>query len=167
MARPTFSSILALAIAAGITTAAIGTAFAETDPPGVITVVAARYPEALERRVDKALAGTDTTLDQKIEIVGILETALHDMQSLRDRRAATDTALREAMSAATVDPARIEQLRRQQMDTIDAQSKRLTHAMKEAGKALDPAQRQAFFRNWSERSLSRRAEGRQASAKPS
>lgn len=166
MTRPTFS-ILALAMAAGLTVAANGSAFAETDLPGTITVVASRYPMALERRVDEALAGSPATLDQKIEIVGILEMALHDVQPLRDQRAKADTALREAMSAATVDAALIERLRRQQMDAIDAQSKRLTQTMKDVGKTLDPIQRLAFFKNWSERPFSRRAEAPHASAKPS
>jgi Spy/CpxP family protein refolding chaperone len=156
MTKPISSSIVLLAMIAGMSVPV----FAETDPPGVITVVAARYPEALERRVDDALAGTDATLDQKIEIVGILEP-------VRRPDRGTDTALREAMSAETVDPIRIEQLRRLQIEAIDTQSKRLIQAMKEISKTLDPAQRQAFYRNWSERPFSRRAEVAHARANPS
>lgn len=153
MAKPHFRNVLVLAM----TVAMSVPAFAEIDPPGVITVVAARYPEALERRIDEALAGTSATLDQKIEIVGILEAALHDVQPLRAQRATTDTALREAMSADKVDPAMIERLRRQQIQAVDTMSKRMTQAMTDAGKVLDTAQRQAFHRNWSERPFARRS----------
>ncbi len=129
---------------------------AENDPPGTITVVAARYPEALERRVSEALAGTTATLDQKIEIVGILEAAAHEVQRLRTRRASTDTALREAMSADKIDPATIERLRQRQIQAVDTVSKRMTQAMTDAGKVLDTAQRQTFYRNWNERPFARR-----------
>lgn len=155
MAKPTFNTFLALAFTA--CAAFTGPVQAETDPSGTITVVAARYPEALEKRVDDALAGTNTTLEQKIEIVGILEAALHDIRPLREQRAATDTALRAAMSTDTVDPAAIEQARQQQILAIDATSKRMTQAMTDAGKVLDANQRQVFYRNWgSERPHSRR-----------
>lgn len=149
MANPTLNSLLALAFTACIAFSV--PVQAETDPPGTITVVASRYPDALERRVDAALAGTDATLDQKIEIVLILETALDDVRPLRDRRAAADTALREAMSADKVDPAVIERLRQQQIQAVDTMSKRMTQALTDAGKVLDTAQRQAFYRNWKER----------------
>lgn len=163
MTKPIFRSILLLAMTAGMSVPA----FAENDPPGVITIVAAPYPEALERRVDAALAGTDATLDQKIEIVGILEMALNEVQPLRDRRNKVDAALRATMSDIAPDPARIEQLRRQQLDAFNAQSKRMTQAMKDVAKVLDPVQRQAFYKNWSERPFSRRAEAPHASANPS
>ena len=45
----------------------------------------------------------------------------------------------------------IEQLRQEQMKVTDESSRRFTKAMEDAGDVLTPAQRQAFFKQWSER----------------
>ena len=156
MPKPNASNMLVLLLTASVAAGAGGassSAFASSDPPGLITVVAAQYSEALERRVDKALANTDATLNQKIRIVEILEKALLDMKPLHERRVESDRAMREAMEVAILNPARIEQLRQDRMRVLDAQSKRLTQALEGVAAMLDAGQRQAFFRNWRERPL--------------
>ena len=47
--------------------------------------MAPRYPIELERRVDRALAGTEATDAQKIQIVEIIEAAQHEAGPLRAR----------------------------------------------------------------------------------
>ena len=47
----------------------------------------AKFQERIEKRVDKALNGTDATQDQKKQITGILQAAFKDMKSLHDKRA--------------------------------------------------------------------------------
>jgi UDP-3-O-acyl-N-acetylglucosamine deacetylase len=54
-----------------------------------------------------------------------------------------------AMQAPTIDPARIEQIRAEQMKVADQSSKRFTKALTDAGNVLNASQRQAFFKNWS------------------
>jgi hypothetical protein len=55
-----------------------------------------------------------------------------------------------AMEAPTIDPAKIEALRVEQMKVADDSSKRFTKALTDAGNVLSASQRQAFFKNWSE-----------------
>ena len=81
----------------------------------------------------------------------ILQSAMKDMKPFRDQRVENRKALEAAMQAPTIDAARIEQLRSEQMKITDASSKRFTQALVDAGNVLTPAQRQAFFKAWSER----------------
>ena len=60
--------------------------------------------------------------------------------------------MEEALQAPTIDPAKIESIRAEQMKIADASSKRFTKALTDAGNVLTAQQRQAFFKNWSERS---------------
>lgn len=87
--------------------------------------------------------------DPPLRIVEILEVALPD-KALRQRHAAIDRTMKEAMAAPTVNPAHIEQPRRERSALIVAQSRRATWALKDASSTLDLARHAAFFRNWNE-----------------
>jgi periplasmic protein CpxP/Spy len=54
--------------------------------------------------------------------------------------------LREVLAAQTVDRARLETLRAEQMQLADATSKRITEAVAEAAEVLNPAQRAELSR---------------------
>ena len=56
--------------------------------------------------------------------------------------------MEEALQAPTIDPAKIEGIRAEQMKIADASSQRFTKALTDAGKVLTQSQRQAFFKNW-------------------
>ena len=64
------------------------------------------------------------------------------------------------MQAPTIDAAKIEQIRAEQMKIADASSKRFTQALTDAGNVLNAQQRQAFFKAWSERHGKRPAKRR-------
>ena len=61
------------------------------------------------------------------------------------------SAMEAALQAPTIDPAKIEQIRAEQMQIADQSSKVFTKALTDAGNVLSPTQRQAFFKTWSER----------------
>ncbi|MBS0550744.1 MAG: periplasmic heavy metal sensor, partial [Proteobacteria bacterium] len=111
----------------------------------------AKFNEHIEKRVDKALNGTDATADQKKKVSGILEQAFKDMKPLHDKRVENRKAMAEAMQAPTIDKGKIETLRQEQMKVSDASSKRFTQALTDAGDVLSAPQRQAFFKSWTER----------------
>ncbi len=54
--------------------------------------------------------------------------------------------MRAALEAPTIDPAKIEQIRVEQMKIADDSSKRFTKALTDAGNVLNASQRQAFFK---------------------
>jgi Spy/CpxP family protein refolding chaperone len=148
MANLGMKTILAALLAGSLAATAGGAAFADT---GNRTFDPAKFNEHVEKRVDRALKGTDATADQKKKVSGILEQAYTDMKPLHDKRTETRKAMADAMQAPTIDKAKIETLRQDQLKTSDASSKRFTQALTDAGDVLSVPQRQAFFKSWSDR----------------
>jgi len=146
--RKNLTTIMAALLAGSLAATAGSTAFAKTDGQAFDP---AKFQQRIEKRVDKALSGTDATADQKSKVTGILQAAFKDMKGFHDQRVENRKAMQAAMTAATIDPARIEQLRVDQMKIADASSKRFTQALVDAGNVLNASQRQAFFKVWSER----------------
>jgi Spy/CpxP family protein refolding chaperone len=99
------------------------------------------YPGAIERRVNRVLGIVDASTEQKQKVRAIFEKAASDLYAMRDKRQENRRAMAEALAAATIDRAKIEQLRGDRMKLADATSKRLTDAMVEAAEVLTPAQR--------------------------
>jgi Spy/CpxP family protein refolding chaperone len=148
MANLNIKTMLAALLAGSIAATAGGLAYAKTDGARFDP---AKLQEHTEKRVDRALKGTDATADQKKKIVDILNSTFTDMKPLHDKRVENRKAMAEAMQAPTIDRAKIEQLRVEQMKVSDESSKRFTKALEDAGDVLSVQQRQAFFKNWSER----------------
>jgi Spy/CpxP family protein refolding chaperone len=111
----------------------------------------AKFQQRIEKRVDRALKGTDATDQQKKQIADILSSSLKDTKPLRDQRLENRKAMQDALQAPTLDPAKIESLRAEQMRITDESSKRFTKALTDAGNVLTQQQRQAFFKNWNNR----------------
>lgn len=148
MANLSIKTMIAALLAGSIAATAGGVAFARTDGQAFDP---AKFQQRIEKRVDKALTGTDATADQKKKVTDILQAAFASTKPLRDQRVENRKAMEAAMQAPTLDPAKIEQIRAEQMKVADQSSKVFTKALTDAGNVLSPAQRQAFFKAWSER----------------
>jgi len=148
MANLSIKTMMAALLAGSIAATAGGMAYAKTDGQAFDP---AKFQQRIEKRVDKALTGTDATADQKKKITDILQGAFTSMKPLRDLRVENRKAMEAAMQAPTLDPAKIEAIRAEQMKVADQSSKVFTKALTDAGNVLSPAQRQAFFKVWSER----------------
>lgn len=149
MATLSMKTMMAALLAGSLAMTAGGTAFARADGAAFDP---AKFQQRIEKRVDKALDGTTATADQKKKVTEILQAAFGDMKGTREKRAEVRKALQEAMSAPTIDPAKIEQIRAEQVKMLDDRSKRFTKALIDAGNVLNAEQRQAFFKKWNERS---------------
>ena len=145
--RKTLATMMAALLAGSIAATAGGVAYAKTDGP----VDPAKFQQRIEKRVDKALGSTDATADQKKKVTGILQTAFTDMKGFHNQRVENRKAMEAAMQAPTIDAAKIEQIRAEQMKIADTSSKRFTQALVDAGNVLNASQRQAFFKTWNER----------------
>ena len=148
MATLSMKTMMAALLAGSLAMTAGGTAFARSDGAGFDP---AKFQQRIEKRVDKALDGTTATADQKKKVTEILQAAFGDMKGLRDKRTEVRKALQDAMSAPTIDPAKVEQIRVEQVKMMDDRSKRFTKALIDAGNVLNAEQRQAFFKKWNER----------------
>jgi len=135
-------------LAGSLAATAGGTAFARADGQAFDP---AKFQQRIEKRVDKALNGTDATAEQKKKVSDIVGQAFKDMRGLHDKRVENRKAMKEALQAPTLDPGKIEGIRAEQMKIADESSKRFTKALTEAGTVLNAQQRQAFFKNWTAR----------------
>ena len=141
----TLKTMMMALVAGSLAATAGGMAYAKTDGKAFDP---AQFQQRLEKRVDKALTGTDATADQKKQVADILGQTFKDMKPLHDQRVQNRKAMEEALQAPTIDPAKIEGIRAEQMKIADASSQRFTKALTDAGKVLSQSQRQAFFKNW-------------------
>jgi Spy/CpxP family protein refolding chaperone len=137
-------SMLAALIAGSIAMTAGGLAYADNKAPDP-----ARFQEHIQKRVDKALTGTDVTDAQKTKVADILKAAFTDMKPLFEKGMQNRKAMEAAMQAPTIDRAQLEKIRTDELQIQDARSKRFTQALADAGDVLSASQRQAFFKNWS------------------
>jgi len=133
---------LALAVVATTFALGGGTAFARSggDP--------AKFEQRVEKRIDRALKGTDATDEQKKKVMEIIKAGFADLRALRGKAKEGFAAMKEAMQAPTIDKAKIEQIRAEQMKVADESSRRMTKALTDAGDVLSQSQRQAFFKNF-------------------
>lgn len=148
MATLNLKTMMAALLAGSLALGAGGMAFADN---GGKTFDPAQFSQRLEKRVDRALSGTDATAEQKKQIASILQSAFSDMRPLRDKRLENRKAMTEAMQADTIDRVKIEAIRQEQMKVADESSKVFTKALEDAGNVLTQAQRQAFFKQWAGR----------------
>jgi Spy/CpxP family protein refolding chaperone len=98
-------------------------------------------PGRIERMVNRVLWVVDGSTDQKQKIGAILRSAADDLYPLREKHMEGRQQIREVLAAPTIDRAKLEALRVQQMQLADTASKRLTAAIADAGDVLTPAQR--------------------------
>ena len=148
----TLKTMIAALLAGSLAATAGGLAYAKTDGKAEgRTFDPARFQEQLVQRVDKALNGTDATAEQKKQVAEILGQTFKDMRAMNDQRVQNRKAMTEALQAPTIDAEKIESIRAEQMKIADASSKRFTKALTDAGNVLTVQQRQAFFKNWSDR----------------
>ncbi|CAN5664944.1 hypothetical protein BH11PSE3_BH11PSE3_41930 [soil metagenome] len=148
MVNLSIKTMIAALLAGSIAATAGGAAFAKTDGASADP---AKFQQRIEKRVDKALTGTDVTADQKKKVTDILQAAFASMKPFHAQRVENRKAMEAALQAPTIDPARIEQIRAEQMTIADQSSKVFTKGLTDAGNVLSPTQRQAFFKTWSER----------------
>ena len=141
----TLKTMMMALLAGSLAATAGGMAYAKTDGKAFDP---AQFQQRLEKRVDRALSGTDATTDQKKQVADILGQTFKDMKPLHDQRVQNRKAMEEALQAPTIDPAKIESIRAEQMKIADASSQRFIKALTEAGKVPTQAQRQTFFKNW-------------------
>ena len=148
MAILSIRTAMAALVAGSLAATAGGIAYARGGGQGFDPT---QFQQRIEKRVDKALGSTDATAEQKKQVSDILKQAFTDVRAMHAQRTENRKALVAAMEAPTIDPARIEQIRAEQMKIADASSKRFTKALTDAGNVLTVQQRQAFFKNWSDR----------------
>jgi protein CpxP len=101
--------------------------------------------EFMQGRIDHLLAAAGASDGQKAQIKGIWEQLRPQLKPLHKQHADIRHQIGEAMSGATIDQARIEQLRRQSVQIMDKTSALMTQGLVASAQVLTPDQRKVVL----------------------
>jgi protein CpxP len=98
----------------------------------------------------------DATADQQAQVSSILQSAARDVRALKDQHTSAHKQLHDILSAQTIDRARLETVRADQIRLADEASQRFVQGIADAAEVLTPEQRAALVaridrhHNWQE-----------------
>jgi len=98
-------------------------------------------PGSAERFVDRLVRVTDASNEQKQTMTAIAVAAAQDVLSMREKHLAGRKQMLGVLTAPTIDRARLESLRGEQMKLLDDVSRRVATALADIAEVLSPAQR--------------------------
>ncbi|HTU65187.1 MAG TPA: Spy/CpxP family protein refolding chaperone [Steroidobacteraceae bacterium] len=97
--------------------------------------------EHLQVHVQHVLSEVDATPEQQAKIKAIVASATTDLQALHGQHAGTRRELHELFTAPVIDRTKLEALRAEHLQALDAASKRCATALADAAEVLTPEQR--------------------------
>jgi Spy/CpxP family protein refolding chaperone len=145
--------VVAAVIAAGLTGAAVTTAFSQG--PGFghgfgpgrwhVHFMGPLDPAQIEDHADRMVRHVaieiDATADQQDKLRALVKGTVKDLVPMRDKTQAARAKARELLTQQAIDRAEIERFRTEQVALADAFSKRVTLAIGDAAEILTPEQR--------------------------
>jgi len=112
-------------------------------------------PGSIERMVDRLARAADASSEQRDKMNAIAQRAGGQLMALREKHLAARQQVREILAAPTIDRAKLESLRAEQMKLADEASRHITAALADVAEVLSPAQRADLARRM-ERRMGRR-----------
>lgn len=97
--------------------------------------------KALEQRINGLIKTVNGTPEQKDHLLKLAQTAMADLQPLREQHRTARKKGMELLAASAVDRNALERLRLEQMALADSMSKRMLQHLADAAEVLTPAQR--------------------------
>lgn len=136
--RRRWLSLLAIPLLAGAasTSVALAHGFGDGGGPGH-----GDHGAFMQRRLDHLLTAAGASDAQKAQVKAIWEQLRPQLKPLRQQHADLRKQIATAMTAATIDTARIEQLRKQSVQAMDQLSVLMTRGMVQSAQVLTPEQR--------------------------
>ena len=105
----------------------------------------------MEKRLDRMLDQVNATDSQRTAIKAIFARVVEEMRPIHQQHQTLHHDIATALSAEAVDPAAVENLRKQIAPLVDRASQVFTRAILDAGQVLTPEQRKALMKHLQER----------------
>ena len=102
------------------------------------------FSDHIEDHVKSMLSDVNATPEQEAQVTSILQSAARDVHALKDQHASAHKELHEILAAETIDRARLETVRADQLRLADEASKRIVEGIADAAEVLTPEQRAAL-----------------------
>jgi periplasmic protein CpxP/Spy len=134
--RRAFQSLAAVA-----TLGLLGKALAQGTPERSAHAGRGDPAAMIERRVDGLIKMVNGTPEQKAKLIALAQAAMIEMKPMREQLIAARRKGMEMLSAASIDRGAIDKLRAEQVQLMDALSRRMSTHMMDAAEVLTPAQR--------------------------
>jgi protein CpxP len=100
--------------------------------------------EHLQVHVQHVLDEVDATAEQKAQVKDIVAAATKDLEALHEQHGGVHKQLHEIFTAPTIDRVKLEAVRAEHMQALDAASKRCATALADAAEVLTPEQRKTL-----------------------
>jgi Spy/CpxP family protein refolding chaperone len=150
--RPAMLAILAVALAGAIVGVIVTNAFAfggfgpsDRFHRGMLF---GGDPAEVDKRVEKAVKHFAVEVEasdaQEARLIAIAKDLVREVRPMRDELRDARRQAVELLAAGTIDRAAVEQLRKAQIERVDAMSARAVAALTEAAEVLSPAQRKVL-----------------------
>ena len=101
----------------------------------------AEMAEHMQVHVAHVLDEVNATPEQKAQVKDIVAAATKDLEALHEQNGGIHKELHEIFTAPTIDRAKLEAVRAEHMQALDAASKRCATALADAAEVLTPEQR--------------------------
>lgn len=150
-----------VALGLGLGTVARAQPFGGPDMGGPGMMDGGEHGPGMRHHVEQMLTAVGASDAQKAQIKTIWDGTRPQLKTLHDEHEQLRKQIGEALAASTVDAARIEQLRKQSVQSMDKLSAVMTQAFVATANVLTPAQRKAALAKFEERREERREEHRE------
>jgi Spy/CpxP family protein refolding chaperone len=103
------------------------------------------FSQHIEDHVKQVLSGVDATPEQEAQVTSILQSAATDLRAMKEQHVAAHEELHAILSAPTIDRARLETVRADQLLLADEASQRIVESIADAAEVLTLEQRTALI----------------------
>jgi periplasmic protein CpxP/Spy len=105
---------------------------------------AGEMSEHLQVHIQHVLDEADATPEQKAQVKDIVAAATRDLEALHQQHGGAHKQLHDILTAPVIDRARLEAVRAEHVQALDAASKRCATALADAAEVLTPEQRKTL-----------------------
>jgi Spy/CpxP family protein refolding chaperone len=107
--------------------------------------------EHLQVHIQHVLDEADATPEQKAQVKAIVAAATQDLEALHRQHGGIHKQLHEIFTAPVIDRSRLEAVRAEHVQALDAASKRCASALADAAEVLTPEQRRTLGEKMAQR----------------